>query len=221
MSVISAIVPAARKPGRFDVIVDGDPLATLSLDVIERLRLAVGLQVDGLHDAIAAEAAHLAVYDRALNMLAFRARSANELTRSLVRKGAERADVDRAIVRLREQGFLDDAAFAQAFTRAKVLGANQSRRRVQQELGRKGVARDVSEAAINAVFEAEGIDQREVVEAAARKKARSLARLDPIVRRRRLYAFLARRGYDADDIRRAMDVVGKESAAVEEQDGDV
>ena len=221
MSVISAIVPTTRKPGRFDVVVDGDPLATLSLDMIERLGLAVGLQVDGLQDAIAAEAAHLAVYDRALNMLAFRARSASELTRSLVRKGAERADVDRAIVRLREQGLLDDAAFAQAFTRAKVLGANQSRRRVQQELGRKGVARDVSEAAINAVFEAECIDQREVVEAAARKKARSLARLDPVVQRRRLYAFLARRGYDADDIRCAMDVVGKESAAVEEPDGDV
>lgn len=220
MSVISAIVPTTRKPGRFDVLVDGDPLATLSLDVIERLGLAVGLQVDGLQDAIAAEAAHLAVYDRALNMLAFRARSASELTRSLVRKGEERADVDRAIDRLREQGLLDDAAFAQAFTRAKVLGANQSRRRVQQELGRKGVARDVSEAAINAVFEAECIDQREVVEAAARKKARSLARLDPVVQRRRLYAFLARRGYDADDIRRAMDVVGKESAAVEEPDGD-
>jgi len=221
MSVISAIVPTTRKPGRFDVVVDGDPLATLSLDMIERLGLVVGLQVDGLQDAIAAEAAHLAVYDRALNMLAFRARSANELTRSLVRKGEERAHVDRAIVRLREQGLLDDAAFAQAFTRAKVLGANQSRRRVQQELGRKGVARDVSEAAINAVFEAECIDQREVVEAAARKKARSLARLDPVVQRRRLYAFLARRGYDADDIRRAMDVVGKESAAVEEPDGDV
>ncbi|MBC7674189.1 MAG: hypothetical protein H7247_17360, partial [Polaromonas sp.] len=47
------------------------------------------------------------------------------------------------------------------------------------------------------------------------------ARLDPAVQRRRLYAFLARRGYDADDIRRAMDVVGKESAAVEEPDGDV
>ena len=220
MSVISAIVPSARKPGRFDVMLDDGLLATLSLDVMERLRLTVGLQVDGLRDAIAAEAAHLAIYDRALNMLAFRARSANELSRSLIRKGAERADVDRAIVRLREQGFLDDAAFAQAFTRAKVLGANKSRRRVQQELGRKGVARDVSEAAISAVFEAEGIDQRELVEAAARKKARSLTRLDPAVRRRRLYGFLARRGYDADDIRRAMDAVGKEFAAVEEPDGE-
>jgi regulatory protein len=220
MSVISAIVPTVRRPGRFDVVVDGNLLATLSLDAIERLRLAVGVPVDGVMDAIAAEAEQLAVYDRALNMLAFRARSATELSRSLVRKGAERADVDRAIARLQEQGLLDDAAFAQAFTRAKVLGANKSRRRVQQELAQKGVARDVSEAAISAVFEAEGIDQREVVEAAALKKARSLARLEPVVRRRRLYAFLARRGYDADDIRHAMRVVGEELAAVEDMGED-
>lgn len=220
MSVISGIVPTTRRPGRFDILVDGHSIATLSIDAIERLRIAVGVEADILLQAINDEAAQLAVYDRALNMLAFRARSASELARALVRKGSERAEVDRAIARLQEQGLLDDAAFAQAFTRAKVLGANLSRRRVQQELTRKGVARDVGEQAVTAVFEAEGIDQREMVEAAARRKARSLGRLDPVVRRRRLYAFLARRGYDSDDIRRAMEVVGVELAADEDRDGD-
>ena len=81
MSVISAIVPTIRKPGRFDIVVDGSVLATLSLDAIERLKISVGVPVDGVMDAIAAEAEQLAVYDRALNMLAFRARSATELSR--------------------------------------------------------------------------------------------------------------------------------------------
>ena len=220
MSVISALVPTTRRPGRLDVVVDGSFLATLSFDAIERLHLAVGIEVDGVMNAIAAEAAQLAVYDRALNMLAFRARSASELARLLVRKGAERADVDRAIARLHVQGLLDDASFAQAFTRAKVQGANMSRRRVQQELVHKGVARDIAEAAISAVFEAEGIDQRELVQAAALKKAASLARLDPVVRRRRLYAFLARRGYDVDDIRHAMQMVGEQLAAAEDAGAD-
>ena len=60
------------------------------------------------------------------------------------------------------------------------------------------------------VFEEEGVDQRAVVEEAARRKLRSLLKLDPAVRRRRLYAFLARRGYDGDDIRNAMAAVGVE-----------
>ena len=212
MSVISAIIPTPRHPGRCDILFDAAATITLSLDVIERLGLRVGRDVGGLEERIAAEAAQLAVFDRALKMLAFRARSSTELARALVRKGAARPDADRAITLLQEQGLLDDGAFAQAFTRAKVLGANQSRRRVQQELARKGVARDVSDAAITAVFEDEGVDQRALVEAAARKKLRTLATLEPVVRRRRLYAFLARRGYDGDDIRRAMQAVGEELA---------
>ena len=218
MSVISAIVPAPRHPGRFEVVVEGKPLALLSLQAIEELQLAVGRTVAGLEDRIAREAARLKVYDRALNMLAFRARSSVELGRSLARKGEQKDDVEWAVLRLQENGLLDDAAFAEAFTRAKVLGAKQSRRRVQQDLSRKGVARSVSDTAIDTVFEEEGVDQRAIVEEAARKKLRALRALDPQVRRRRLYAFLARRGYDADDIRAAMDAVGAALTAADEMD---
>jgi regulatory protein len=210
MSVISGIVPVARPIGRFSILVDEHEVAILTLDAIERLRLTVGRSIIGLEERIATEVAQLSVYDRALNMLAFRARASTELARALVRKGAEKAHVDAAIARLQEQGLLDDTAFAQAFTRAKVLGANQSRRRVQQELARKGVSRAVTDAAIDTVFDEEGVDQREIVEQAARKKLRTLRTLEPPVRRRRLYAFLARRGYDSDDIRRAMETVGVE-----------
>jgi len=218
MSVISAIVPAPRHPGRFEVEVDGKTVAVLSLQALEELHLAVGRSVAGLEERIALEGARLKVYDRALNMLAFRARSSAELSRALVRKGEEKPNVDWAIERLLANGLLDDAAFAESFTRAKVLGARQSRRRVQQDLSRKGVARSVSDAAIETVFEEEGVDQRQIVEEAARKKLRSLRALDPAVRRRRLYGFLARRGYDADDIRAAMNAVGSALAGDEEAD---
>ncbi|MEO6527811.1 MAG: regulatory protein RecX [Gemmatimonadaceae bacterium] len=219
MSVISAIAPLTRPAGRFELQIEGKESAILSLDAIERLQLAVGKSVAGLEERIFREAAQLKVYDRALNMLAFRARSSSELARSLVRKGEEKPHVDWAIERLQEQGLLDDTAFAQSFTRAKVLGAKQSRRRVQQDLARKGVSRTVSDAAIETVFEEEGIDQRELVEEVARKKLRALRDLEPKARRRRLYAFLARRGYDADDIRRAMDAVGSALLVSGEDEG--
>jgi len=58
---------------------------------LERLQLAVGRDVDALERAHRHENAELQVYDRALNMLAFRARASVELSRALVRKGASRA----------------------------------------------------------------------------------------------------------------------------------
>lgn len=220
MSVISGIVPAHRPAGRFAVVVDGRERAVLSLDAIERLGLVVGRSVAGLEEAIALESARLHSYDRSLNMLALRARSSSELARSLVRKGEEKPHVDWAIARLLEQGLLDDAAFARALTRSRVVGGKRSRRRVEQELARKGVSRTVAGEAIDDVFEDEAVDQRAIVEEAARKKLRSLSGLEPAVQRRRLYAFLARRGYDLDDIRAAIAAAGSTESAEDDGESD-
>jgi regulatory protein len=127
----------------------------------------------------------------------------------LVRKGEPADHVDAAITRLQAAGLLDDRAFARQFVRSKAVGAGMSRRRIQQELGRRGVAREIGGDAIADVFEEEQLDEGRIVEEAARKKLRSLKNLDADTRKRRLYAFLARRGYDLDDIRGAMRVVGE------------
>ena len=202
--LITAITPAPRNPGRFTLSVDSHICAVLSLQAIEGLGLAVGGSIAGKEHQIQCEAAAVRIFDRALNMLALRARSSRELSRSLIQKGEPADLVARVIDRLTEQGLLDDAAFAESFTRSKVLGARQSKRRVQQGLAKKGVSRAVGDAAIASVFEAENVDQRALVLQAARKKLRALAREEPEVRRRRLYGFLARRGYEVDDINAVM-----------------
>jgi regulatory protein len=141
-------------------------------------------------------------YERALDMLEARARGVAELRRLLIRKGEPEADVDDAIARLQRSGLLDDVAYARQFARSRALGAGLSRRRLQQELTKRGVAREVTEAAIDQVFEDEGVDDSTSIERVAKKKLKTLAKLDAPTQRRRLYAFLARRGYDSDDIAR-------------------
>ena len=47
----------------------------------------------------------------------------------------------------------------------------------------------------------DAVDEQALVEAAAKKKLRSLAKLEPEVQRRRLYGFLARQGFPADLVR--------------------
>jgi regulatory protein len=203
--LVTAIVANPRRNGRFSVIVDGSLAATLSLEAIERLQLSVGTVLDErLHAALQREAMIVATYDRALNMIALRARSSSELRRLLIRKGEPAVLVDVAIERLVRAGFLDDASFARQFTRSKAVGAGLSRRRVQQELARRGVARAIADVAIAEVFDEERVDESDNLERVARKKMKSLASLDATVQRRRLYSFLARRGYDSDDIARTV-----------------
>jgi regulatory protein len=220
MAVITGIVPAHRPAGRFSVLVDGREVAVLTLEAIERLRLAVGRPMDGLEEQVELETRRLHAYDRALNMLAFRARSSRELAQSLQRKGEERTHVDWALERLKEQGLLDDGAFARSFARTKVVDGKQSRRRVQQDLARKGVSRSLSDEAIDTVFKEEAVDQHAIVQEAARKKLRSLGGLEPAVQRRRLYGFLARRGYELDDIRRVLSEIDSSLDANDDTDTD-
>ena len=143
-------------------------------------------------------------YDRALDLLAIRARSVVELRRKLIQKGEPAEAVDAAIERLKTQKFLDDDHFAREFARSKVMGAGASRRRIGMELGRKGVDRETADSAIDELVETEGIDVSASIHKVAGKKWKSLSRLDGQTATRRLYGFLARRGFNPDEIRAAM-----------------
>lgn len=148
------------------------------------------------------------VYEQALTLLGFRARSVAELRRKLLQKGAPADEVERVLERLRDQKLLDDAEFARQFARNRLLGPGASRFRIVQELARRGVSRDLAERAIDDLRQDDGIDPADAIHRVARKKWASLARVDDFTRRRRTYAFLARRGFSPDEIAAAMRALG-------------
>ena len=211
---VTAIAASARHPGRFEILVDGVAVATLSLDAIERLGVRIGASfTDTLANRVAVEAAALHTFDRALAMLAARPRAARDLERMLVRKGEPAEHVAAAVDRLTTLGTLDDAQFARQFIRAKISGAGLSRRRLQSELWRRGVAREVIDAALADVLVEDEVDENAQIARVAAKKLRTLRSLDAATTRRRLYSFLARRGYESAAIRRVMDALPGDSEA--------
>ena len=204
MPVITEISPSGRREGRFDVVVDGKRTAVLSADGIQRLAIHTGdAYTESLAALVAAEAQSLRVYDRALAMLASRARSARELRLGLLRKREPEPLVDAAVARLLANGSLNDESFARGFVRAKMTRAGFSSRRLQAELARRGVARNVADAAIREVTADEAIDPAELLRVLAQRKLRTMTKLDAPTRKRRLYGYLARRGYGGAEIRRA------------------
>ena len=146
------------------------------------------------------------LYNRALSMLAVRGYATDDLRRRLTRKGFAAGDIAGVLERLTAVGLLDDAAYARQLTRSKVLGGGAASGRVRRELASRGVKRDIAERAIAAVMDDEAVDETALAEQVARRRMAALARFDHATQRRRLYAYLARRGYRADDIRRAVEL---------------
>jgi regulatory protein len=214
---IKVVEEHSRKAGRYTVRLEGVRSATVSAELVERLGLRAGVVLDAAQvKALREAAAGLRTYDRALNLLAFRARSSADLRRKLVEKGEPGALADQAIEKLKALGLLDDEAYARQVARGKLLGG-ASKRRVQQELWRRGVTRDVADGAMQDVVADEEVDEEQSAVTVARRKAASLAKLDAPTRRRRLYGFLARRGYDHAAIRAALAEV-LDASEVEELD---
>ena len=146
----------------------------------------------------------LSAYNYALNLLAARPYSTQTLRRKMIQKEYSAADADEAIRRLVDNGLLNDAKYAEQYARSKILTTGASKRRLQQELFRKGIKGELATTAIANVIEQEEIDPAAMIERVARKKLAQLGSLEPLVLRRRLFAFLARRGYDVDEIKRVI-----------------
>jgi regulatory protein len=121
-------------------------------------------------------------------------RTRSELATLLARKEFSADTVEGVLDRLVELGLVDDAAFAEQWVtdrhRRKGLAGNQLR----QELQRKGVDREVVDAAVGTLApEAE----RDAALAVIQRKLAATRGLDPQVRARRLVSLLARKGYGA------------------------
>jgi SOS response regulatory protein OraA/RecX len=70
---------------------------------------------------------------------------------------------------------------------------------------KRGISSESAEAATKAVVAEEEVDFAGSMERLARKKLLSLGDLELHIKRRRVFGFLARKGYELDDIKRTLD----------------
>lgn len=141
----------------------------------------------------------------ALRYLSARPRSRHELRLRLRRKGAADGAIEAALARCEELGYLDDRAFAAAYARDRIRLRPSGIRRMKDDLRGKGVSETEAVAGIRDALDEEEADEAELLERAARGRARRLAALEPEVAARRLFAFLTRRGFAPADATAWMD----------------
>jgi regulatory protein len=146
-------------------------------------------------------------YEYALNLLAARAYTVRNLRRKLAQKGFDSGEADKAVERLKARGYLDDDKFATEFARQRLVVTGASTRRVEHDLMRRGISAESAKAATKAIMAEENVDLSASMERLARKKLVSMGDLEPHVKRRRVFGFLARKGYELEAINRTLDSI--------------
>jgi regulatory protein len=153
----------------------------------------------------------------ALRLLSTRSRSVREIQDRLLKKELEPSEVSYCVRWLEERDLLNDEAFGRAFTRDRLRFSPRSPFLLKRELRDRGVGPSLAEGVVEAVLEEEETSAQDLAvraaEAWTRKqnhgtmKALLDGRFTPAREkaRRRLYGFLARRGFTGDAARRGLE----------------
>jgi regulatory protein len=118
---------------------------------------------------------------------------------------------------LEDRNLLDDQAFSHALVRDRIRFSPRSPASLRHELIRRGIAGETAASAVDRVLEEDGLCEHRLAQEAGRRWAARQGR-DALTRltrkergaernraRRRLYGFLARKGFRGEAVRAGME----------------
>lgn len=201
MPTVTRLVAQKRDKERVNLYLDGSFAFGLALEEAIHLRIGQELseaEVEGLRD----EDGYHRAYSRSLDYLSRRPRSESELDRYLREREVSEAHRARVIERLRRNGFLDDAAFAQYWIENRETFRPKGAMALRAELRQKGL----DETIINQSLAESELDEEEGAYRVARRYVPRLAEItERHLFQQKLAAPLSRRGFSWEVIRSVAD----------------
>jgi regulatory protein len=182
---------------RVNVFLDGEFAFALGIGRAAQLRKGQALTASEI-EALQAEDARHTAYQKALHFLGRRPRSQREVEQRLAAKAYTPAQIADVVQRLREEGYLDDEAFAQYWRENRDQFRPRSARALRHELRQKGVDKQVIDEALA------GVDEEAAAWAALQPKLGRWQDLEQQAFGRKVLGFLARRGFGGDVARRIL-----------------
>lgn len=198
-STITAVDPDPRRPGAVRLEIDGARFGAVRRELVGAEGLTVGRAVDAeLQQRLEAAADVEGAYRTMLRCLELRSYARSDLGRRLLRKGHPKHAVEAALERATGLGLLDDAAYARSYVRTRAARGRGPSRLIRDLLA-MGVQRTLVDRALAAEWP-EGSDRSSMPLALATKRAAQLGALPLQTKRRRVLAYLARRGFSGRDV---------------------
>lgn len=138
---------------------------------------------------------------RAMHLLNTMGRTEHQLRKKLMQGEYPPEVIDEAVLYVKSFGYINDVAYAKNF----ILGRKErkSRREIEQSLREKGIDVEVIEASFEECYEKD--DQKAAIKTLLRKKKYDPDRMD-WEQKQKMIGFLARKGFDYDDIRQVIQV---------------
>ncbi|WP_426446969.1 RecX family transcriptional regulator [Paenibacillus sp. S-38] len=200
--IITKVEQQKRTKSRYNIYINETFALSVHEDVLIRHHLFKGTEVDTeTLVRILSEEERSRAYLDAVRLLSSRLRSMHEIRSRLKLKGYGPELISGTVERLRREGYLNDAEFAQMLTRQRIVSQKKGRHFIKQELQQKGIAKEEIQEAIAQVDEE---TEYEMARQLAEKRYANEMRRDPVKARRKIAGFLQRRGYPGSVVSRVL-----------------
>lgn len=185
------------KGDKIHVLVDGEYYFTVDRNYFALMGIYQGKEVDREELALLGQQADKRrAYNCAVGYLSRRDHSARELLLKLRQKGYKES-AEYAVEKLENEGYVDDERFARMYVRELINIKKYGKRRIEQELYRKGIDREI----VSLIMEETEFDTDELCALINRKYYRYLSDEKGI---NKTVAALMRMGYSFSEIKSAL-----------------
>ncbi|MBN2407186.1 MAG: regulatory protein RecX [Elusimicrobia bacterium] len=198
--IVTSILPDKRG-GKYGLYVDGRLTLKISGDVLKCVKIAAGQGIDGreLDSLISLQQIHDAVgYSKQL--ISRRKRSRKEIRDKLEAREYEEDIIEKTLLKLEESGYLDDTAFAGWWISERRKGKPKADRAIVHELKSRGVSEEEISEAFGGLPASEKPEELETARRACIPVIEKYRKSPYITGRRRLTAFLRRRGFSWETV---------------------
>ena len=207
---ITAIKAQVKREGRYSIFVDGKYAFSLSAESLLDAGIVNGQELSEADvQAYKKLSSDDKAYGLALEYVVRRMRSEGELHDYFRRKKYEPELAEQIIAKLKHGGYVDDTEFARRWVENRRLLKATSTKRLRLELQQKKVSSDI----IQTVLAEDETDERQVLRELIAKKRKQTRYQDS----QKLIAYLARQGFNYDDIK---SVLGEEAEAEAEAEAE-
>jgi regulatory protein len=203
---ITAIKVQKRNPNRVNIYLDGEFAFGLTRFVAAWLSVGQELSEEKI-DRLQTEDTQEVAYQQALKFLNYRQRSQAEVERNLREHKFPAEVIEGVIERLSRSGVLNDDRFAQVWVENRSEFRPRGGNLLRMELRQRGLQEEAIENAL------QGIDEDDLAYQAGLKQARKLKSLDGIQFRKKMYSFLARRGFNYEIISPVVERIWNETSS--------
>jgi len=205
MGKITEIKNGKRDAKRVNIFVDGRFMLALDTEIAvkEKIRVDTELNPDRISELERSDRIKQGM-DTAVRFLGYRPRSETEIKERLQRHGFEGDIIDIVISKLKEQGLVDDRAFARFWTENRESFNPHSQYFTRRELKQKGVAEEIIDETVST------IDDGESAYRIALTGTRRINTAEYGDFRNRLGGYLRRRGFSYETINKTIERIWQE-----------